>query len=122
MLFDARAAVMQIFTPPFRKAPARSVAVTISVLALVWLALDHAVLSYTNVTNAWLSDPWLSNLWLSPLLSWALSAVAGLGLFVGMIFLVVPVTSLVAGFFIAALVVVPVVNLLAPLPQIAKAS
>ena len=28
----------------------------------------------------------------------------------------------VAGFFIAALVVVPVVNLLAPLPQIAKAS
>ena len=122
MLFDARAAVMQIFTPPFRKALARSVAVTISVLALVWLALDHAVLSYTNVTNAWLSDPWLSNLWLPPLLFWALSAVAGLGLFVGMIFLVVPVTSLVAGFFIAALVVVPVVNLLAPLPQIAKAS
>lgn len=86
MFSDARAAVMQIFTPPFRKALGRSVTITICVLALAWLTLDYLILSYANVTNAWLAP--------------MLSALTGLGLLVGLVFLVAPVTSLAAGFFL----------------------
>ena len=51
-----------------------------------WLALHSLVLSYANVTNPWLE--------------WAVSTFAGLGLFVGLIFLVAPVTSFIVGFYL----------------------
>lgn len=86
MFFAARAALAQIFTPPFRRVLARSLGMTIAILALAWLGLDNLILSYANVTNPWLST--------------AVSVLAGLGIFVGLVFLVTPVTSLVAGFFL----------------------
>ena len=85
MISDAVAAFNEIFTPPFRKVLLRSLALTLALLALVWLGLDWLATSYTT--------PWG---WLDTLIAFA----AALGLFVGLIFLVAPVSALVAGFFL----------------------
>lgn len=84
MIDDALAAFAQIFTPPFRAVLAKSLAVTIALLILVWFGLDRFVASFIHVEAPWLATT----------LSWAV----GLGLLVGLAFLVAPVASLVAGF------------------------
>ena len=86
MFSDAIAAFDQIFTPPFRKVFVRSLALTLAVLALVWVGLDRLVTSY--VIAPW---PWLDML---------IAIVAGLGLVVALVFLVAPISALVAGFFL----------------------
>ena len=86
MFSDAIAAFDQIFTPPFRKVLVRSLALTLAVLALVWVGLDRLVTSY--VIAPW---PWLDML---------IAIVAGLGLMVALVFLVAPISALVAGFFL----------------------
>ena len=45
MFSDAIDAFNQIFTPPFRKVLIRSLALTLGVLALVWLGLDRLATS-----------------------------------------------------------------------------
>jgi CysZ protein len=86
MFSDAIDAFNQIFTPPFRKVLVRSLALTLAVLALVWLGLDRLATSY--VTTPW---PWLDML---------IAIAAALGLLVGLVFLVAPVSALVAGFYL----------------------
>ena len=85
MIADAIAAFNQIFTPPFRKVLYRSLALTVGVLALAWLGLEHLATSYAT--------PWA---WLDTLIAFAVA----LGLLVGLVFLVAPVSALVAGFFL----------------------
>ena len=86
MFSDAIDAFNQIFTPPFRKVLLRSLALTLAVLALVWLGLDRLATSY--MTTPW---PWLDML---------IAIAAALGLLVGLVFLVAPVSALVAGFYL----------------------
>ena len=86
MFSDAIDAFNQIFTPPFRRVLVRSLALTLAVLALVWLGLDRLATSY--MTTPW---PWLDML---------IAIAAALGLLVGLIFLVPPVSALVAGFYL----------------------
>ena len=86
MFSDAIDAFNQIFTPPFRKVLVRSLALTLAVLALVWLGLDRLATSY--MTTPW---PWLDML---------IAIAAALGLLVGLVFLVAPVSALVAGFYL----------------------
>ena len=86
MFSDAIDAFNQIFTPPFRKVLVRSLALTLAVLALVWLGLDR-------LATSWMTTPWP---WLDTLIAIA----AALGLLVGLIFLVAPVSALVAGFYL----------------------
>lgn len=86
MIDDAVAAFAQIFTPPFRAILAKSLALTIALLILVWFGLDRFVASFIHVQAPWLATT----------LSWAV----GLGLVVVLAFLVAPVASLVAGFFL----------------------
>ena len=83
MFSDAIDAFNQIFTPPFRKVLVRSLALTLAVLALVWLGLDR-------LATSWMTTPWP---WLDTLIAIA----AALGLLVGLVFLVAPVSALVAG-------------------------
>jgi CysZ protein len=59
---------------------------TLVLLALVWVGLDRVVISYVAVPY-----PWLATM---------LSILTGLGLFLGLAFLVAPVSMLVAGFFL----------------------
>jgi CysZ protein len=86
MLDDALAAFWQIFTPPFRAVLVKTLGLTLLVLALVWLGLDRLVLHFVNVQT-----PWVATL---------LSIVTGVGLFVGLAFLLAPTSSLVAGLFL----------------------
>jgi CysZ protein len=86
MIDDAVAAFAQIFTPPFRATLLKSLALTIALLILAWFALDRLAASFIDG-----APPWLATI-----LSW----LVGLGLVVGLAFLVAPVVSLVAGFFL----------------------
>ena len=86
MIADALAALAQIFSPPFRAILVKSLALTIGVLILAWLALDRLALGYLEIGPSWLAT--------------TLAILAGLGLIVGLAFLVAPITSLTAGFFL----------------------
>jgi CysZ protein len=86
MLDDALAAFRQIFTPPFRAVLFKTLALTLLFLGLVWFGLDRLLLHVVNVQTAWVAT--------------LLSIVTGLGLFVGLAFLIAPTSSLVAGLFL----------------------
>lgn len=86
MLEHAIAAARQIFTPPYRAVFHKTLALTLTLLALVWVGLDRLILSQVTLQNAWVA--------------WAVSLAAGLGLFVGLAFVLAPTSALVAGFFL----------------------
>jgi len=86
MFDDAIDAFAQIFTPPFRATLWKSLLLTIGVLAVIWGALDRFGDSFIRVEAPWLAT--------------TLHLVLGFGLFVGLAFLIAPVSSLVAGFFL----------------------
>jgi CysZ protein len=86
MLDDALAAFRQIFTPPFRAVLIKTLGLTLLLLALVWLGLDRLVVHFIAVPYPWLAT--------------VLSVATGIGLFVGLAFLLAPASSLVAGFFL----------------------
>lgn len=88
MIDDAVAAFAQIFTPPVRATLLKSLALTLVILILAWFALDRLAASFIPEATPWLAT----------LLSW----LVGLGLVFGLAFLVAPVVSLVAGFFLDA--------------------
>ncbi|MGH6857654.1 MAG: EI24 domain-containing protein, partial [Methylocella sp.] len=86
LMFDAAlAAASQILTPPFRTVLWKTLALTLALLALVWIAL-HQLLG----AGVALPYPWAAA---------ALSFVGGVGLFLGLAFLVTPVSFIVGGFF-----------------------
>jgi len=86
MISDAIESLLQIFTPPFRATLLKSLALTVGLLIVVWLALDRLLVSLVQIGPSWLAT--------------ALSILLGLGLLVGLAFLLAPVTSLVASFFL----------------------
>jgi CysZ protein len=86
MIDDAIAAFMQIFTPPFRRTLVKSLALTTGLLAVAGMALDSLALSLVHIDAPWLAT--------------AFSVLLGLGLIVGLAFLLAPVTSLVASLFL----------------------
>jgi CysZ protein len=85
-MFDAAlAAASQIFTPPFRTVLWKTLALTLALLGLAWIALHKLI-----VAGVALPYPWATA---------ALSFIGGVGLFVGLAFLVAPASFIVAGFF-----------------------
>jgi CysZ protein len=86
MIEDALDAFAQIFTPPFRATLWKSLALTLGVLVVIWLALDRLAGWFIHVEPSWLAT--------------ALSLLVGFGLVAGLVFLIAPVASLVAGFFL----------------------
>jgi CysZ protein len=86
MLDAAIAALKEILTPPFRRVLYKILGLTLALLTLVWFGLDHVIESYIAVPYPWLAT--------------TLSILTGLGLFLGLAFLVAPVSLLVAGFFV----------------------
>jgi CysZ protein len=86
MIADAVDAFAQIFTPPFRATLLKSLGLTIGLLVVIWLGLDRLAAYFIRVETSWLAT--------------ILSVIVGLGLVVGLAFLIAPVTSLVAGFFL----------------------
>ena len=91
LVADAIKAVQQILSAPFRRVLLTAVASTIGLLLLVWFGLTRLIAGYLA------GHPLGESYW------WAETAgffLAGFGLLVGLVFLIPPVTSLVAGFFL----------------------
>ncbi len=86
MFSAAVAAFAEILTAPFRAALWKTFGLTIALLALVWIGLDRLIAHYAAGATGWLGA--------------VISVIAGLGLFLALAFLVGPVSSLVAGFFL----------------------
>ncbi|MDX7952708.1 sulfate transporter family protein [Lichenihabitans sp. Uapishka_5] len=86
MFADAAAAFSEIFTPAFRTVFWKVLGVTLAILAVLVVGLHHGLLSLLT-----LPYPWLQAL---------ASLLASLGLLVGSVFLVAPVSAIVAGFFV----------------------
>jgi CysZ protein len=88
MIEDALAAARQILTPPFRTVLWKTLALTLTLLALVWAVL-HKLLVAGALPVSW-AHSWTAT---------ALSLISGAGLFAGLAFLVTPVSFIVAGYF-----------------------
>ena len=86
MIEAASLALREIFSPPFRAVLLKSVALTIGLLAALWVVL------------AWLLSGWVALPY--PWLDATFSVLSGVGLLIGMGFLVAPVTSVFAGLFL----------------------
>lgn len=86
MIDAAVLALRDILSPPFRAVLVKSLALTLGLLIALWYLLDRLVTAY--VTMPW---PWLET---------AFSIVTGIGLVVGLGFLVAPVVALFAGLFL----------------------
>ena len=84
MLSAASRALSEIFSPPFRKVMWKSLGLTIGILIILWLALQN-VLGWLIEVSAY---PWLDT---------TIAILTGVGLFVGLAFLIAPITALVAG-------------------------
>ena len=104
MLEDALAAANQIFTPPFRAVLWKTLALTLALLGLVWIALHKllvAGIAGVALPHSWAvawANSW-ANSWVFSWAAAALSLIGGLGLVAGLAFLVTPVSFIVAGYF-----------------------
>ncbi len=86
MFESALAALREIFTPPFRAVLFKILALTLALLAVMWIAVEKLITGYIAVPYPWLAS--------------TLVVLTGLGLFLGLAFLVAPVSSMVAGVFL----------------------
>jgi CysZ protein len=86
MLDAAFLVLREILSPPFRAVLLKSVALTVGLLAALWVLL-------ARLAAAWIDTPW-------PGFDTALSILTGIGLVIGLGFLVAPVTALFAGLFL----------------------
>jgi CysZ protein len=83
MIPAALAALSQVFSVPYRGALFRTLGITLLLLALAWAGLDRLI------------APWIATQ--SPWATTILSVLTGVGLFIGLAFLVAPISALVAG-------------------------
>lgn len=86
MIADALAALSDIVSPPFRAVLLRTLGFTLGGLIALWIVL------------IWLFGHFITLPW--ALAETAVDVLAGAGFIVAMVFLVAPVTSLIAGFFL----------------------
>lgn len=86
MLNDAVESLRDIFTPPFRSVLLKSLGLTIALLALFWLGVEGVLQTFLTSQDVWVNA--------------ILSLLAGVGLVIGLGFLVAPVTTLIAGLFL----------------------
>lgn len=83
---DALAAFSTVFTSQFRAVLWKVLALTLALLVLAVAALHYIIIGYVHLPYPWLQA--------------VASLLAGLGLAVASIFLVAPISALVAGFFV----------------------
>ena len=92
MIDDAVASLRDMFTPDFRAVLFKSLGLTMALLGALWVVLERLAIWAASNGDAWFEGaPWLKTM---------IEIAAGLGLFVGLIFLIAPVAMLVAGFFL----------------------
>ncbi len=89
MLEYALAAIDQIFSKPFRAVLLKALLLTFALLGLVFVGVEAGL---EKLVSASVTFPYA---WLAS----AVTILGGIGLFVGLAFLVVPISFVVAGFF-----------------------
>jgi CysZ protein len=86
MLDAAALALRDILSPPFRGVLWKSIGLTLALLVGLWVALQWLLTHYVNLPYAWLDA--------------GFSILTGIGLIVGLGFLIAPVAALFAGLFL----------------------
>ncbi len=86
MIKTAALALGDIFSPPFRKILAKSLALTVGLLVGLWILLGWLLSHLVALPYDWLDT--------------GFSVLVGIGLVIGLAFLVAPVTALFAGLFL----------------------
>jgi len=89
MLEDVIAAVNQIFAKPFRKVMLKTLLMTFALLGLIFVGVEHGIEKLLS-TSVLLPYAWLATI---------LTILSGIGLSVGLAYLVAPISFLVGGFF-----------------------
>ena len=100
MLAAAAKALSQMLSPPFRSVLLKSVGLAIGLLIVVGIALQRLLAGAVRLGESWLEVSVGTSYhgavdWLAVILS----VLAGLGVFVGLVFLMPAITALVASFF-----------------------
>jgi CysZ protein len=86
MLDAAARALREILSPPFRTVLWKSIALTLALLVALWILLERLLTHWVDLPYAWLDT--------------AFGVLTGVGLVIGLGFLVAPVTALFAGLFL----------------------
>jgi CysZ protein len=86
MLSLVRQAASDVLSPPFRGVLFKSLGLTILALIATWFALEWVIDTFVTLERGWLDD--------------LVQVISGVVLLVGAVFLVVPVTALVASLFL----------------------
>ncbi|WP_092496366.1 sulfate transporter family protein [Faunimonas pinastri] len=86
MIEAASLALSEIWTRPFRAVLWKSLALTLALLAVFWTAGHYLLHHYISFSRGWIET--------------LFSILSGLGLLIGLAFLVAPVTALFAGLFL----------------------
>lgn len=86
MIEAAVLSLRDIFTPPFRSVLLKSLALTLVLLAALWILLERVIAYLVELPYPWLDT--------------AFAVATGVGLVIGLGFFVAPVTSLFAGLFL----------------------
>ncbi|TPQ49968.1 cysteine biosynthesis protein CysZ [Prosthecomicrobium hirschii] len=90
-------AFSDVFTPPFRSVLIRSLAISVLVLAVIWAAGTRAVAALA----AWFAATHpLDYPWYVDAFTTVSGFVSGVLIFIGLAYLVAPVSAIVAGFFL----------------------
>jgi CysZ protein len=85
MIAAALASIEQIFTRPFRSVFWKSIGLTLLLLVALWAGIEKLVVTYVHLSYGWLAT--------------TIHVLAGLGLVVGITFLIPGVSFLVGSFF-----------------------
>jgi uncharacterized protein involved in cysteine biosynthesis len=100
MIDAAIKALEQMVSPPFRTVLLKSAGLAVLFLVGLGIALDWLLVWVSGAGGRWMETTLGSAAhWPVAVLGWALAIALGLGVLVGVIFLMPAVTSLVAGFF-----------------------
>lgn len=86
MISAALLALSDLFTPPFRSVLFKSLGLTTALLVVIWIATQGLLEAFLVVPYPWLDT--------------TIAILAGIGVFLGLIFLVPPITSAIAGLFL----------------------
>jgi CysZ protein len=86
MIEAAALALRDIFSPSFRNVLWKSLALTIGLLVVLWIVLEGVLAYFVAIPYGWLDT--------------AVSILTGIGLIIGLGFLVAPVTAAFAGLFL----------------------
>jgi len=100
MLAAAGKALVQMFSPPFRRVLAKAIGLALLLIVLIGIGLHRALAALAAYGAAAVTGIDASAHWGWNIFIWFMSFAAGLGIFAGAVFLMPAVTAFVGSFFV----------------------